>query len=334
MATLYDMGSFDGWTSALSDTAACRAELLARGGAYGGLEGTLQIRALTIDGVTRKTLFMNNRSHFVGSSVLWGTLRSTFSMGAALNTDTPSTGHYINLFDENGVELLLVLRGTSWTLSYNPAGTANDISASGNISAMSIMFAEMVWTPSNFKLFLNNKEVYSKAWTGVTGRLNAIGAVDVTSASRHILNYYLADQRIGMCSVIAATLAAPSSDTSASVTGAATRQAALASFDGNTSYVTYTEGSGQLTDLPLTATLPASSTIHAIKVTGQAAGDGGVASGRIRLGAPAGVANAVPLEMGLSYSPTAQIYHSDINVDPFDVADLNAGNITVGIEEG
>lgn len=326
---IHYMASFGGWTAAANAT----PQNVARGWSNYTAANTL---AVVTDPTLGKVLGL-------GATAALETLvptglpdqATTFSFGIAFSTARTDRLTDLVFTDANNVTLTVRIDLTSLSVTYNPAGTANDINLTVPRPALGgFHVLEVSWSPSSFKLFFNNKEIVSVPWTGVAARFTRFYRSYLNGPNFDIYWMYIADERLGMLQAVTPTLAAPSADTSASVTGAANRQTALASFDGDTSYVTYTEGSGQLTDLPLTATLPASSTIHAIKVTGQAAGAGGVANGRIRLGAPAGVANAVPLAMGLTYSPTTQVYHSDINVDPFDVADLNAGNITVGIEEG
>ncbi len=227
------------------------------------------------------------------------------------------------------------LTGTPATLTLGGSALVATVSASFNYGQLLFHHVSVEWDTMNVRVYIDNKLLL----TGVrkSGEALTLGSLGGNTCYGAFAYGWLSDTRIGMLRIATATLGAPSYDDSASVTGAATRQAALASFDGDTSYVTYTEGSAQSTVFNAAglSAIPSDAVIHAVKLTASAAGAGGVAAGELTLETAAGASDVGEVNMALSYSPTTVV----LNADPatsaaFIASELAAGTIKFGVREG
>lgn len=265
-----------------------------------------------------------------------GTLRPSFVFGCAFRKGVNRLP-IIDFIDANNVVLGVTLgvqsSSEALSVSYNPAGTANDISWSLMEPMPDYSVVEVVISPTHFRLFLNNKEVFSKAWTGVAMRPQKLYRSYLAPPDFLIGYMYYADTRLGMAQVAAAT---PTTNANTgTVTG--TLPAALTTFDGDTSYVTYTEGSAQSTVLNAAglSAIPSDAVIHAVKLTASAAGAGGVAAGELTLETAAGASDVGEVNMALSYSTTAVVLNTDpATSSAFIASELAAGTVKFGVREG
>ena len=240
--------------------------------------------------------------------------------------------------DANGVILTVGYNNVNGYLDigYNPAGSGNDITFSSPVAQPGAGRAvlEMAWTPSQFTVKVNNKLVFTKSWAGVS--VAQVGFYVPSHGGAHCdyLSYaILSTTPLGMPLI---GIAAPTVNTNTgTVTG--TLPAALTTFDGDTSRVTYTEGSAQSTVLNAAGlyAIPSDAVIHAVKLTVSAAGAGGVAAGELTLETAAGASDVGEVNMASSYSPKTVV----LNADPatsaaFIASELAAGTVKFGVREG
>lgn len=303
------------------------AQALARGWASGTGGGVL-----ISDHAVGRALHLNGDNNFVvfANTVLYG----NFAFGFAFTPTSSGTYRALRLVDSSGVYMEIRVGTNTWGVVYSP-GSGNDISAQGTC-ALSSMF-EAVWTETGFSLYVNNEAVVSRSWAAArrTARPERLG---FTSGAGYAANgyyhwMYYGPSRLGM---VRSLTAAPTTDSnSGSVKG--TLPAALTTFDGDTSRVTYTEGSAQSTVLNAAglSAIPSDAVIHAVKLTASAAGAGGVAAGKLTLETAAGASDVSEVAMALSYSPTTVV----LNADPatsaaFIASELAAGTVKFGVREG
>ena len=197
---------------------------------------------------------------------------STLSGGCALQTAAGQTGASIRITDVNGVLMLISIFAGSWAISYDPAGTANDIAARGGpLASYAENYVEFEWSPSTFSLYINNALVYTKSWTGVAVNLIALASL-AGENGMFVDDMYLQDTgtRRGMHRIVLLSKGT-ATDNTGTYTGAGTNITGTNSFDGDTTYYTLANAAGQQLMFPITATpLPATvDTVHAVTLTAQ-----------------------------------------------------------------
>lgn len=321
MATIFGMADFSSLSTA--ENANGSAELLSRGEQLATNIYVVSVPGLT--GGNRKAVGLN-----------WGDWRWTPS-----GTPSPLTPGKVVFqlitYASNpiaGIDLRLY----QWPNYLYVGMFADGVTMPGGVKTplgfSSLNCWELVFEGSELLVYRNNKLVgtytHSAPWAATDfafqGKANGNGTAGV-------LSYIVSDSRLGMA------ITAPATPTIDSNTGTVTGTlpAALTTFDGDTSYVTYTEGSAQSTVLNAAglSAIPSDAVIHAVKLTASAAGAGGVAAGELTLETAAGASDVGEVEMALSYSPTTVV----LNADPatsaaFIASEIAAGTVKFGVREG
>ena len=269
MATLLQEG-FDGWTLTSDHT----AQAVARSFPY-YWRGEIVAAAPGRTGNRLKQFWTDSSSRMpilgTGGAVS-PTSYSTLSGGCALQTTVGQYGASIRITDVNGSLMLISILAGAWTISYNPTGTANDIDASGLLSASyTENYVEFEWSPSAFSLYINNALAYTVAWTGVAVNLINLAALNDANGM-FVDDLYLQDTvpRRGMHRIVLLSKGTATENTG-TYTGAGTNITGTNSFDGDTTYYTLANAAGQQLMFPITATpLPATvDTVHAVTLTAQ-----------------------------------------------------------------
>lgn len=201
----------------------------------------------------------------------------------------------------------------------------------GQVVAVEFHFTSL----TSVSVYMNNALMGTTTVPFTVALLRAIGICRSYGGYRGpaYLAWWHSNGRLGM--PVMATVTPTTNANTGTVTG--TLPAALTTFDGDTSRVTYTEGSAQATVLNAAglSAIPSDAVIHAVKLTASAAGAGGVAAGELTLETAAGASDVGEINMALGYSQTTVM----LNADPatsaaFIASELAAGTIKFGVREG
>ena len=124
MATLLQEG-FDGWTLTSDHTAQATARGFPQ---HWRSQIVAAAPGRTGNRLQQYWTDANSRIPMLGTGgAVSPTSYSTFSGGCALQTTIGQYGASIRITDVNGILMLISILAGAWTISYNPAGTANDV---------------------------------------------------------------------------------------------------------------------------------------------------------------------------------------------------------------
>lgn len=254
---------FDNW--AVANGTDMRAEARARG--YVPDDNQNSLAAPGRMGVGR-CLHCRNDRLFGFVPTVTGTTYTSGSFSGAFKII--ANGAKIQLNDVNNVNLDVTLQPTSYSISYNPAGTDNDITVTSvavgtGYNGYVWNHVEVVWSPTLFELKINGAVIYTKAFTAFPGFRSIYfgnGAYgenywdDVVAKNDAA---YLGDARCFTQTNIATV------SNTGTVVGAADAHTALNSADNATSYIAFSADAQQVMVEPLDIQ-GSPTTIHAVGV--------------------------------------------------------------------
>ena len=191
------------------------------------------------------------------------------------------TGGLFRLLDTNSVAMDITLAASTITVSYDPAGTTNDIASVSTVllsSGASFSFLEFAWSSTSFSIAQNGTVIYTKAMTSFAGirkiecRTLAGGTGVMTLDDVYAKND---STRLGDVAVRYLSLASTTSNTG-TLTGAS-GHAALNTFDGATTKIAFDVTQEATLTVGDISTTPA--TVHAVQLlTNAQKSDAGSAS--------------------------------------------------------